>query len=111
MGKDEEDRNIVVLSGALAAPTELRRFSSGSAMLRLLLTVRTFQPRRRIDVVPVVLWDPDEALLQPPLVPGDRLWVSAAVQRRFWSAPDGKQSRVEIVARCIDRQDPLTTVV
>jgi single-stranded DNA-binding protein len=105
------DSNIVVLSGALAAPVELRRFSSGSAMMRLLLTVRTIEPRRRIDVVPVVLWDPDEALLLPPLIVGDRLWVSATVQRRFWSAPDGKQSRLEVVARSVDRDDRVSTAV
>jgi len=108
--KYEADENIVLLSGALAAPAELRRFSSGSAMMRLLLTVRASDPRRRIDVVPVVLWDPDEELLHPPLARGDRLWVSATVQRRFWSAPDGKQSRVEIVARSAGRDPQMTTV-
>jgi single-stranded DNA-binding protein len=111
MGNNDWDSNIVVLSGTLAAPVELRSFSSGSAMMRLLLTVRTFEPRRRIDVVPVVLWDPDEALLVPSLMMGDRLWVSATVQRRFWSAPDGKQSRLEVVARSVDRDDPVTTAV
>jgi len=83
MFRDDGDSNMLVLSGTLAAPVELRRFSSGSAMMRLLLTVRTFDPRRRIGVVPVVPWDPDEALLLPPLIAGDRLWVSATVQRRF----------------------------
>jgi single-stranded DNA-binding protein len=110
MKRDEGDTNIVVLSGTLAAPAELTRFSSGSAMIRLLLTVRAYEPRRRIDVVPVVLWDPNEELLHPPLVPGDLLWVSATVQRRFWNAPDGKQSRVEIVANSVCRNDLKHTV-
>ncbi len=92
------DLNLVVLSGRLAAPPELRRFDSGARMARYLVTVLSEEPRRRTDVVPVTLWDPADDLLQPEPAPGRRLWVAGTVQRRFWSAPEGRRSRLEVVA-------------
>ena len=61
------DFNVVVLSGRLAAPPELRVFESGLRLVRYLVTVRADEPRRRVDVVPVTLWEPsDEVLSRPP---------------------------------------------
>ncbi len=92
------DLNLVVLSGRLAAPPELRVFQSGARLVRLLVTVRTDEPRHRVDVLPVTLWDPSDDLLVPEPRIGDRVWVAGAVQRRFWSNPEGRRSRVEVVA-------------
>jgi single-strand DNA-binding protein len=98
------DLNLVVLTGRLAAPPEIREFESGARLARFLLTVRSEEPRRRVDVLPTVLWDPPDELLEEPFRPGDRLWAAASVQRRFWSAESGRRSRLEIVATQVARR-------
>ena len=96
------DMNAVVLLGKLAAPPELREFESGSRLARVLITVRSETPRRRVDVVPVTLWDPapDHELLSA--VVGDSLFAVGTVQRRFWTAPEGRKSQLEVVAMHIE---------
>ena len=91
------DLNLVVLAGRLAAPPEVRQFTSGSRLLRYLLTVRSEDPRR-VDVLPVTLWDPPDDLVDAEPDPGRRVWVAGAVQRRFWSGAEGRRSRLEVVA-------------
>jgi single-strand DNA-binding protein len=95
------DVNLMVLCGRLAAPPELRTFESGSRLVRYLVTTRTESPRRRVDVLPVTLWDPPDTLLAEDAVPGRRIWVAGAVQRRFWEATEGRRSRIEIVAEAV----------
>lgn len=92
------DLNLVVLSGRLSAPAELRVFESGSRLARYLVTVRSDQPKRRVDVIPVTLWDPPEELLLADPAPGQAMWVAGSVQRRFWTAAEGWRSRLEVVA-------------
>ncbi len=92
------DLNLVVLAGRLAAPPEIRQFESGARLVRYLLTARSDHPRRRVDVIPVTLWDPSDELVDSEPEPGCRLWVAGSVQRRFWSAEEGRRSRLEIVA-------------
>ena len=92
------DMNLVVLTGTLATAPELREFESGARLLRLLVTVRQDEPRRRVDVVPVTLWDPPSALISENLERGRRVMVVGAAQRRFWEAKEGRKNRVEIVA-------------
>jgi len=97
--------NLVVLAGKLAAPPELREFESGSRLVRCLVTVRSEEPRRRVDVVPVTLWDPEPG---EPIVdanPGAGVWVAGMVQRRFWEATDGRRSRLEVVARHVELRE------
>jgi single-stranded DNA-binding protein len=91
------DLNLVVLSGTLAAPPETRVFDSGTRLIRYLVTVRTETPRRRIDVLPVTLWEPGDEVARD-LERGRRVWVAGSAQRRFWEGPDGRRSRIEIVA-------------
>jgi single-stranded DNA-binding protein len=91
------DLNLVVLAGRVAADPEIRRFDSGRILLRLLVTVRSTEPRSRIDVVPVVMWSPERDLVDAVTL-GESVWVAGSVQRRFWSADDGRRSRLEIVA-------------
>ena len=100
------DFNVVVLSGRLAAPPELREFESGSRLVRSLVTVRSDTPRRRVDVVPVTLWDPDPDVAILGASVGDGVWVAAAVQRRFWTETERRMSRLEIVARDIEVRRP-----
>ncbi|MCP3995390.1 MAG: single-stranded DNA-binding protein [bacterium] len=96
------DMNVVVLSGRLAAPPEYRCFESGSKLLRSLVTVRSNSPRRRVDVVPVTLWDPvsGHEVIDAPA--GEHVWVVGTVQRRFWSSGDERKSRLEVVAHHIE---------
>jgi single-stranded DNA-binding protein len=96
------DLNLVVLSGTLAAAPEFREFDSGARLLRILLTVRTHEPRRRVDVIPVTLWDPPSELEAASLQRGDRLWVCGSAQRRFWEAKGGRRNRIEIVAAHVE---------
>jgi len=97
------DLNIVVISGRLAAAPEIRIFDGGATVVRLLVAAHTDTPRRRIDVVPVVLWDADEKATE--LERGDRVWVAGSVQRRFWSDDRNRRSRIEVVARHVEKRD------
>lgn len=92
------DLNVIVIAGRLAAEPEWTTFASGARLLRLLVTVRSQEPRRRIDVLPVVMWDPSQDSHLIDLTRGTGVWIAGNVQRRFWSAEAGRTSRVEIVA-------------
>lgn len=96
------DLNLVVLCGRLAAVPELRVFDSGTRLLRYLVTVRSEQPHRRVDVLPVTLWNPDVALVEREAVPGERVWVAGSVQRRFWEGAAGRRSRLEVIAEHVE---------
>jgi single-stranded DNA-binding protein len=99
------DLNLVVLCGHLAVEPELKTFGSGARLIRLLVTIRTDWPRRRVDVVPVTLWDPPEDLVEELPAKGQRVWVCGSAQRRFWESPDGRRSRLEIVAETVNVKD------
>ena len=101
------DLNLIVIAGRLAAEPELTTFASGARLLRLLLTVRSQEPRRRIDVLPVVMWDPTDGIPIDEFTRGTRVWVAGSVQRRFWSAEAGRTSRVEIVAHDVQLRPEL----
>ena len=95
------DLNLVVLSGRLAAPPEVRE-SGRSRLVRYLLTVASPVPQRRLDVVPVTMWDPPAELLDAGPTVGTRIWTSACVQRRFWESVEGRRSRLEVVASHVE---------
>ncbi len=93
--------NLIVIAGRLSAEPELKQFESGTEMLRMLVTVRSEEPRRRIDVLLVVLWDPSLELKEQVAegnLRGRAVWVAGSVQRKFWAEGEGRTSRVEIVA-------------
>lgn len=95
------DLNLVVIAGRLSAAPEIRVFEGGSTLVRYLVTTRTEEPRRRIDVVPAVLWDADEDATR--FERGDRIWIAGSVQRRFWSDDHSRRSRIEVVAHHVQR--------
>lgn len=99
------DLNLIVIAGRVAAQPEYRSFESGSSLMRLLITVRSSAPRRRVDVIPVSIWDPAEELVDGSVEVGTRVWIAGAVQRRFWSATDGRRSRLEVVAHDVTIRD------
>jgi single-stranded DNA-binding protein len=96
------DLNLTVLCGRLATDAEVRVFDSGARLIRYLVILRVDHPRKRTDVIPVTLWDPDEELVETPGEKGDRVWVCGSVQRRYWESPDGRRSRVEVVAEQVN---------
>jgi hypothetical protein len=104
-GEIAMDLNLIVLCGRLAVDGELRVFDSGSRLLRYLVRVRVDHPRRRIDVIPVILWDPPDDLLDTPGQKGERIWVCGSVQRRYSDSPDGRRSRIEVVAEQVKIRD------
>jgi len=97
------DLNIVVMGGRLAAAPEVRILDGGATLVRYLVTIRSETPRRRIDVVPVVLWDADEKAAA--LERGDGVWVAGSVQRRFWSDDQNRRSRIEVVAHHVQKRE------
>ena len=97
--------NLVVLSGRLAAPVEYRSFASGSRLARLLVTIRSTEPRRRVDVLPVTIWDPADDVFDPEPQPGSGVWIAGMVQRRFWQDGEGRRSRLELVANHVELRD------
>lgn len=108
------DLNLIVLCGRLAVDAESRVFDSGTRLVRYLVTVRVDYPRKRVDVIPVTIWDPSDELLDAPGEKGERIWVCGSVQRRYWESPDGRRSRVEVVAEQVrvgdlDELEPIAT--
>ncbi len=99
------DLNLIVLCGRLAVDAELRVFDSGAKLIRYLVTVKVDYPRKRIDVVPVTLWDPPDDLVDEPGLKGERIWVCGSVQRRYWAGAAGRRSRVEVVAEQVNFKD------
>ena len=106
------DLNLIVLCGRLATDPEVRVFDSGTRLVRYLVTLRVDHPRKRVDVIPVTLWDPEEEIVEEPGEKGDRIWVCGAVQRRYRESPEGRRSRVEVVAEQVtlkvDDLEPVT---
>ena len=74
-------------------------------MIRYLITIRSKGARRRVDVLPVTLWDPPAELLDVAHSKGKRVFVAGAVQRRFWTVDGGKSSRIEVVAQHVQFKD------
>ena len=99
------DLNLVVLCGRLATDPEVRVFDSGTRLVRLLVTLRAEAPRRRVDVVPVTYWDPGDEFIETLPGRGQRIWVCGSVQRRYWESPDGRRSRIEVVAEQVNVKD------
>lgn len=99
------DLNLIVLCGRLAVDGELRTFDSGARLIRYLVTTRVDHPRPRVDVIPVTLWDPPPDLVDEPGLKGERIWMCGSVQRRYWESPDGRRSRVEVVAEQVTFED------
>lgn len=99
------DLNSVVICGRLATPAEVRTFDSGTTLIRLLVTVRSDHPHKRVDVVPVTYWDPPVEMVDSPPDRGQRVWVAGSVRRRYWEATDGRRSRIEVVAEQVHLKD------
>jgi single-stranded DNA-binding protein len=109
MNHPNDDCNVVMLAGRLCAPPEHRVTEGGNHLLRLLVAVRTDRPSRRLDVLPVIWWDPPPAVINSPPPSGTRVSLTAAVQRRFHQTSTGRTGSVEIVAGEVAIGEPATT--
>jgi len=105
-----QDLNSVVLQGRLASKPELKVFDSGQRLLRLLVTTKMAEPHRRVDVIPVSVWESDVRVFEPliEMDKGDELQVHGSLQRRYWEAPDGRRSRIEVTAQSWFKLDDLS---
>ncbi|HZD23150.1 MAG TPA: single-stranded DNA-binding protein [Acidimicrobiia bacterium] len=92
------DLNLIVLCGRLHVDPELRVFDSGARQIRYLVTTRVDYPKRRVDNIPVVVWDPPDDLMDNPGSKGERFWVCGSVQKRYTGNARGGGSHVEVVA-------------
>jgi single-stranded DNA-binding protein len=103
------DINVVVLVGRLSAPPEIS--NDENTVVRLLIASRSDAPTKRLDLLPVVWWNPtsDELSRIPPV--GARVWVTGSVQRRYWEGRDGRRSRIELIAEQVafPTDEPLAT--
>lgn len=98
------DLNLVVVGGRVAVEPEVRVVDTGSRVLRLLVVVKSMSPRRRIDVLPVALWDPREDIVNPGFEIADPVWVVGSVQRRLWDEPWLSGPRIEVIAQHVAPQ-------
>ena len=110
------DLNMVMLEGRLAAAPEYRVLDSGSRMARLLVAVRSEEPNSRLDVLPVVWWEPEDEFVSSPALVGRRVSIGGSVQRRYWESADGRRSKIEVVATRVtvthdDHRDPEATAL
>lgn len=89
--------NVVVLSGRLARPAEMRQLPSGDSLVAYELTV----PRQgaRAESVPVVWFDAPPSAAEHDV--DEQVVVVGRVRRRFFRAGGGTQSRTEVVAEAV----------
>lgn len=99
------DLNLVVLCGRLAAPPEHRTFDSGMSQVRILVAVTSDTPHRRLDLIRVTCWDPNDDLVNGSLASGMRVWISGRLQRRLRHEAEGSEGRsgLEVVATSVSQ--------
>ena len=102
------DLNLVLIKGRPVVEPEVVTFSDGVTFMRLMVGVRVDYPSQRLDVLPVIWWQPSDATIADAPRKGLSLWVIGAVQRRFLDVSDPPRSDVEIVAQRVvaDSEEP-----
>ncbi len=93
--------NEVKLVGRLAVVPQVTTFDTGRQVAKLLVTVRAERPRRRVDVIPVTVFDDVDRVAGYPA--GTPVEIHGTVQRRFWANPG--RSRIEVVADTAHRRE------
>ncbi len=90
-------QNEAIIVGLLASAPDHHTYQAGASSATLLVTVR-FEGRG--DVLPVTVWQPDQAVLGAKR--GTRVTVNGQIHRRFWVDKEGRHSRVEMVATSVE---------
>lgn len=98
------DINLTLLNGRLAVPPFIETNPEGADVARMLVMVRS-EVLKRIDVVPVFMSDPPEALLGRNVGAGSRLYVSGALVRRCSMDTVSDDGRLEVNAISVSLQD------
>jgi single-strand DNA-binding protein len=91
--------NLVVLSGHLSRPPEVRELPSGEVVVAYDVTVR--RPGHPAESVPVAWAGPSSGVSLLDAGPGDAVVVVGRVRRRFFRAGGTTQSRTEVVAESL----------
>lgn len=95
------DLNLTVLGGRLATEPEVA-LEGGRRLVRLLVTVATARPTRRVDVVPVFMVErPDNTHHVDEvagMAAGRRVWIVGRTERRAMDGPEGRRTRIEVHA-------------
>ena len=95
MARTPTPANRVTLRGTLSRDPEVRSFDSGSTLTTFL--VKAPDHEGRPTTIPVSAWDDAAGGLEGAAA-GAFVEVAGVVRTRFWAGPDGKRSRVEVVA-------------
>ncbi|MDH2415562.1 single-stranded DNA-binding protein [Nocardioides sp. CER19] len=95
--------NEVRLVGRVSGAPETRTMPSGDDLVSFRLVVdRTegaYRGKQRVDVLDCVVWDGRRQRTVGAWSTGDVVEVTGEVRRRFYRAPNGTGSRVEIEVR------------
>lgn len=100
-----QDTNLVLLVGRLAGPIERRHHPiAGIDSARFEIAVRSPGPPPRLDVLPVIWWDPPAGFEETEA--GTVVQVAGGVRRRYWATTDGRTSRLDLVAGHVEPVPP-----
>jgi single-strand DNA-binding protein len=88
--------NVVILTGVLSRPAELRVLPSGDTLVAYELTTRDGEGNAHS--VPVSWSAPEDKGMFDA---GEEVVVTGRVRRRFFRTPTGTQSRTEVVADAV----------
>ena len=89
------DLNLTLIAGRLAVPAMIDTGIDGQRVLRTLVLTRS-EKRRRIDVIPIRMSDPDIA--PEALSSGRRVFVAGRLMRRCETPEWESGGRIEVVA-------------
>jgi hypothetical protein len=95
--------NLAVLSGRVSRPVTERALPSGDRLVTLDLAVPTTKTLAKASSVPLA-WINGPTWLQE-LAAGDEIVVIGRVNRRFYRAGSGLQSRTEVIVEAGARAD------
>jgi single stranded DNA-binding protein len=96
------DLNVVTITGRLADDPKPYATGNGGDVTMLRVAVgrpkRPGQQRSEADFVDVAAWDEQAKLAAKYLAKGLRVGVTGRLQQRTWETPEGKRSRLQVVA-------------
>ena len=106
-----EARNEVILAGRVAAPALERELPSGDSLLTARLIVdrdasAMVKSAQRVDTIDCIGWTARVQRSMRSWQAGDQVQIEGSIRRRFFRAPSGPVSRVEVEIRACRRLTP-----